>query len=121
MSYAEIYRRSIEDPEGFWADAAKDIDWDVPPSKILDDSKPPFSRWFPGARLNTCHNALDRHVDGGRADQPALIYDSPVTGTTKSYTYRELRDQTARFAGVLASLGVSKGDRVVVYPPQSGG
>jgi propionyl-CoA synthetase len=118
MSYKESYRRSIEDPEGFWADAANNIDWDLAPSRIIDDAQPPFSRWFPGARLNTCHNALDRHVEGGRADQAALIYDSPVTGgTVKRYTYRELRDETAHFAGVLRSLGVIKGDRVVVYMP----
>jgi propionyl-CoA synthetase len=113
----EIYRRSIEDPEDFWAEAAKAIDWDVPWERVLDDSRAPFYRWFSGGRLNTCHNALDRHVEGGRADQLALIYDSPITGTTATFTYRELRDEVARLAGVLAAQGVQKGDRVVIYMP----
>jgi len=115
--YDEAYARSLNDPEGFWADAAREIDWYKPWDKVLDDSQAPFYRWFAGAECNTCHNALDRHVAGGRADQPALIYDSPVTGTVKTYTYAELLDQVARFAGVLAGLGVSKGDRVIVYMP----
>jgi propionyl-CoA synthetase len=84
---------------------------------VLDTSRPPFARWFPGGMVNTCHNALDRHVENGRADQPALIYDSPVTDTIKSFTYRELRDEVARCAGALSSLGVGKGDRVIVYMP----
>jgi propionyl-CoA synthetase len=117
MSYAELYRRSLEDPEAFWSEAAQDIDWDVSPRQILDNSRPPFTRWFVGGRLNTCYNALDRHVDGGRADQIALTYDSPVTQTVRHYAYRELRDEVARFAGVLAVLGVGKGDRVVIYMP----
>ena len=87
------------------------------PRRILDDSNPPFYRWFPDAELNTCANALDRHVEGGRAEQAALIYDSPVTGSQRRYTYGELLDETARFAGVLRDLGVRKGDRVVVYMP----
>ncbi|MHB1192886.1 MAG: propionyl-CoA synthetase [Longimicrobiales bacterium] len=117
MSYAETYRRSQEDPEGFWGEAARAIDWDKPWDRVLDDSNPPFYRWFAGGELNTCHNALDRHVDGGRADQPALIYDSPVTGTKKVFTYRELRDAVALFAGALRAQGVAKGDRVIVYMP----
>jgi propionyl-CoA synthetase len=116
-AYEGAYQRSLNDPEGFWADAAQEIDWYKPWDKVLDDSQAPFYRWFAGAECNTCHNALDRHVAGGRADQPALIYDSPVTGTVKTYTYAELLDQVARFAGVLAGLGVSKGDRVIVYMP----
>ena len=115
--YEDVFRRSLTDPAGFWAEAANAIDWYQEPQTILDDSNPPFYRWFRGGMLNTCHNALDRHVEGGRADQQALIYDSPVTGTKRSYTYRELRDETARFAGVLSSLGVAKGDRVVIYMP----
>ena len=87
------------------------------PGRILDDTNPPFYRWFPDAELNTCANALDRHVEGGRAEQAALIYDSPVTGSQRRYTYGELLDETARFAGVLRDLGVRKGDRVVVYMP----
>jgi propionyl-CoA synthetase len=117
MSYAETYRRSQEDPEGFWGEAARAIDWDKPWDRVLDDSNPPFYRWFAGGELNTCHNALDRHVAAGRAEQPALIYDSPVTGTKKVFTYRELRDAVALFAGALRAQGVEKGDRVIVYMP----
>jgi propionyl-CoA synthetase len=115
--FDEIYRRSLEDREGFWAEAASAIDWDEPWERVLDDSGAPFYRWFTGGRMNTCHNALDRHVDNGRADQTALIYDSPVTDTLASYTYRELRDEVARFAGALAAQGVERGDRVIVYMP----
>jgi propionyl-CoA synthetase len=113
----ETYRRSLEDPDGFWADAAAAISWDEPWQRVLDDSRAPFYRWFAGGRMNTCYNALDRHVDGGRADQPALIYDSPVTSTVSTFTYRELRDAVARFAGALAAQGVEHGDRVIVYMP----
>ncbi len=116
-SYDDLYRRSLEDPKGFWADAAGALHWDRPWEKVLDDSNPPFYRWFVGAECNTCYNALDRHVAGGRADQLALIYDSPVTGTLRKYTYRELRDTVATFAGVLKDRGVGKGDRVIIYMP----
>jgi len=112
-----VFRRSIEQPEAFWAEAAEAVQWTRRWEKVLDDSNPPFYRWFVGGELNTCANALDRHVDGGRADQPALIYDSPVTGRVQRFTYRELRDRTARFAGALRSLGVGKGDTVVLYMP----
>jgi propionyl-CoA synthetase len=115
--FDEIYRHSLDDPETFWAEAAAAIDWDEPWARVLDESRAPFYRWFTGGRLNTCHNALDRHVEGGRADQLALIYDSPVTGTTAAFTYRELRDAVARFAGALAAEGVGHGDRVIVYMP----
>jgi propionyl-CoA synthetase len=115
--FDEVYRHSLDDPETFWAEAAPAIDWDEPWEQVLDRSRPPFYRWFTGGRLNTCHNALDRHVDGGRADQLALIHDSPVTGTTAAVTYRELRDAVARFAGALAAEGVGPGDRVIVYMP----
>ncbi|PLX60627.1 propionyl-CoA synthetase [Sedimenticola selenatireducens] len=117
MSYEEIYARSMEDPEGFWGDQAAAIDWYKPWDKVLDDSRKPFYRWFAGAELNTCYNALDRHVEKGRADQAALIYDSPVTDTRKTYTFSELRDAVAQFAGVLRDQGVTKGDRVIVYMP----
>src|SRR5436190_5041265 len=113
----ETYRRSLEEPEAFWAEAAAAIDWDEPWQRVLDDSRAPFYRWFAGARMNTCHNALDRHVEGGRAEQPALIHDSPVTNTVTTFTYRELRDAVARFAGALAAQGVTRGDRVIVYMP----
>jgi len=115
--YEELHRRSIEQPEEFWAEAAEAIDWDTKWDKVLDDSNAPFYRWFTGGRLNTCHNALDRHVDGGRADQAALIYDSPLTDSQRTFTYRELRDETALFAGVLAANGIGKGDRVIIYMP----
>jgi propionyl-CoA synthetase len=115
--YRNLFDASISDPAAFWADAAKAVTWTREPQRVLDDSNPPFYRWFPDGEMNTCANALDRHVEGGRADQPALIYDSPVTGTSRTYTYRELLDQTARFAGALRALGVGRGDRVVIYMP----
>jgi propionyl-CoA synthetase len=115
--FDEMYRRSLDDPEEFWAEAAGEIDWDEPWERVLDESRAPFYRWFTGGRLNSCHNALDRHVEGSRADQLALIYDSPVTATTASFTYRELRDAVARFAGALVAEGVGRGDRVIVYMP----
>ena len=117
MSYQEIYARSMEDPEGFWAEQAEAIDWYKPWDKVLDDRRKPFYRWFAGGELNTCYNALDRHVEKGRAEQAALIYDSPVTDTRQSFTFRQLRDSVASFAGVLRDLGVQKGDRVIVYMP----
>jgi propionyl-CoA synthetase len=115
--YAETYRRSIERPEEFWAEAAEAIDWERRWDKVLDRSRPPFYRWFLGARLNTCWNAVDRHVAAGRGERVALIWDSPVTGQIKQFTYRELRDEVARLAGVLAGLGVVKGERVLIYMP----
>jgi propionyl-CoA synthetase len=118
LRIATVYADSLRDPERFWRQAAEAIDWIVPPSDhVLDESAAPFYRWFRGAQLNTCHNALDRHVAGGRADQLALIYDSPVSRTIERFTFRELRDRTARCAGALAALGVKKGDRVVLYMP----
>ena len=116
-AYESTYRRSLEDKEGFWREAAAGIEWDTEPERILDDSRPPFYRWFPDGVMNTCWNAVDRHVDGGRADQRALVYDSPVAGTIRVYTYAELRDEVATLAGALARLGVGKGDRVIVYMP----
>jgi propionyl-CoA synthetase len=116
-AYEDAFRRSLADPAGFWAQAAQAVDWYTPPATILDDSNPPFYRWFPGGTLNTCHNALDRHVAAGRGEQAALIYDSPVTGAAQTLTYAQLRDETARFAGVLDGLGVGRGDRVVIYMP----
>jgi propionyl-CoA synthetase len=112
-----VYRRSLEDPEVFWAEAAAAVDWVEPWRRVLDVSRAPFSRWFSGGRLNTCWNALDRHVEGGRGDQAALIYDSPLAGARRVYSYAELREVVARFAGALRGLGVERGDRVVVYMP----
>ena len=100
-----------------WADAAEDVHWDRRWDRVLDDSGAPFFKWFPGGELNTCANALDVHVEGGRGDQIALIHDSPVTGEIRRFTYRELRDQVARFAGALRAQGVEKGDRVLIYMP----
>ena len=117
-AYDEAYRRSLEDPEGFWGEIAEDVRWIKKWDKVLDDSNKPFYRWFTGGELNTCFNAVDRHVEEGRADQVALIYDSPVTGNTvRKFTYKELQDQVARFAGVLKAQGVGKGDRVIIYMP----
>ncbi len=115
--FDEVKARSIADPEAFWGEAAEEIHWYRRWDRVLDDSNKPFYRWFTGGELNTCYNCLDHHVENGRADQAALIYDSPVTDTLKTFTYRELRDRVALFAGVLAGLGVVKGDRVVIYMP----
>ncbi|MBM3623344.1 MAG: propionyl-CoA synthetase [Alphaproteobacteria bacterium] len=115
--YRALHRRSLEDREGFWLEQARAIDWTRAPSRALNDSRAPFYRWFPDGELNTCHNALDRHVASGRGAQAALIYDSPVTGQKTSYTYAELRDRVAELAGAIAALGVGKGDRVIIYMP----
>jgi len=116
--YQEAHTQSINDPEGFWGKAAEDVVWIKKWDKVLDDSNKPFYRWFTGGVVNTCYNALDRHVDEGNGDRLALIYDSPVTGNTvRRYTFSELRDEVAKFAGVLAAQGVTKGDRVIVYMP----
>jgi propionyl-CoA synthetase len=115
--YRTTYDASLHDPEQFWLAAAEAVTWRRAPTRALDDSRPPFYRWFPDGELNTCENALDRHVAAGNGQRPALIYDSPVTGSTRTCTYAELTDETARFAGVLAGLGVAKGDRVIVYLP----
>src|SRR5580765_441337 len=115
--YQAAYRQSLEDPEAFWGEAAKAIDWVTTPPRVLDGDRPPFYRWFTGGTLNTCFNALDRHVAAGRGDQPALHYDSPVAGAKRTLPYAGLPDEVARFAGALASLGVEKGDRVVIYMP----
>ncbi|MEO3801804.1 propionyl-CoA synthetase [Nonomuraea sp. B1E8] len=111
--YDEAYRQSIERPGAFWAEAARGIDWDVAPATALGDD----GRWFPDGRLNTCHNAVDRHVAAGRGEQAALIHDSPVTGTVRVLTYADLLDQVTRTAGMLRDLGVRAGDTVVVYMP----
>ena len=115
--YEAVYKRSIEDPEGFWAEAAEKIHWTKKWDRVLDDSNQPFYRWFVGGELNTCYNAIDRHVEDGRGDQPAIIYDSPVTDSTRTITYSELRDQVAMFAGALRAQDIQKGDRVIIYMP----
>jgi propionyl-CoA synthetase len=116
-NYSEVFKRSIEDPDGFWGEAAEKISWYKKWDKVLDDSNKPFFRWFTGGELNTCYNCLDRHVEGGRGDQAAIIYDSPVTDFKQSISYNELLDQVKSFAGGLKSLGVVKGDTVVIYMP----
>jgi propionyl-CoA synthetase len=115
--YAEVYERSTRDPEGFWAEAARDIDWYEPASRVFDGDAGVCGRWFVGASCNTCYNAIDRHVAGGRAAQPALIYDSPVTGTTSVLTYGELKREVAALAAILQDFGVGRGDRVIIYMP----
>jgi len=117
MTYAEAYKTWLDDPEAFWLKAAEEIDWIKVPSKALDDSNAPFYRWFADAICNTCWNAVDRHVDNGRADQNAIIYDSPVTDTKRKITYGELKGLVATLAGALVAQGVVKGDRVIVYMP----
>jgi propionyl-CoA synthetase len=115
--YAENYARWKANPEAFWAQAAKEVDWIKPPQKIFDAAAGVYGRWFPDATCNMAYNALDRHADGGRGAQTALIYDSPVTNAKRKYTYAELRDEVAALAAVLQDFGVGKGDRVIVYMP----
>ena len=116
-SYARIYKQSLSDPEAFWKKAAENIEWVQPFDQVLDDSDPPHFRWFVGGELNTCFNAVDVHVQNGLGDQLALVYDSAVTGNKKTFSFFELRDEVAHFAGVLAARGISKGDRVIIYMP----
>jgi propionyl-CoA synthetase len=115
--YAEIYRRSIAQPETFWAEAADGLQWDRRWEQVLDREARPTPRWFRGGRLNTCYNALDRHVEAGHGERLALIYDSPVTGQVQRYSYQALRDQVAALAGAIAAQGVGRGDRVIIYMP----
>ncbi len=117
--YNSVYDRWRTDPEGFWMEAAQQIDWITPPTGALDDSTPPFYRWFADATCNTCHNAVDRHVEAGRGDQPAIIHDSPITDSQRILTYRELQTETAKLGGALQALGVTKGDRVLIYMPMT--
>jgi propionyl-CoA synthetase len=115
--YEDTYRRSLANPAEFWAAAAEDLYWDRRWDRVFDDARPPYYRWFTGGMLNTCYNALDLHVDRGRAKQRALVYDSPVTETARAFTYGELRDAVARMAGALRRQGVERGDRVIIYMP----
>lgn len=116
MGYDDFYRRSIEQPEAFWAEQARLIDWKVPPQRICDGSRPPFTRWFAGGTTNLCHNAVDRHL-AARADQAALIHVSTETGSERVYSFRELHQEVQRAAAMLLALGVRKGDRVLIYMP----
>ncbi|RYG89673.1 propionyl-CoA synthetase [Loktanella sp. IMCC34160] len=117
MGYKDVYDSWKADPEGFWMEQAKAIDWDTPPTKALNDTNAPLYEWFTDARVNTCYNAVDRHVENGRADQAAIIYDSPITGVKDQITFAELKDKVAGLAGALAARGVTKGDRVIIYMP----
>ncbi len=117
MNYKDIYARSMNDPEEFWSRAARGIDWITPFDKVLDDSSKPFYRWFAGGTMNTCYNAVDRHVEKGHGARAAIIYDSPVTGTKATLSYSDLQEATALFAGILTENGVTKGDRVLIYMP----
>src|SRR5215510_13993441 len=113
----DAFNRSLKDPVGFWGEAAEAVHWYKKWDKVLDDTRPPFYRWFAGGEVNTCYNALDLHIEEGRGNQPALIYDSPVTNSITTFTYHALRDKVAAFAGALGRLGVRKGDRVIIYMP----
>src|SRR5277367_699912 len=115
--YHEVHARSLRDPEGFWGEAAREIDWIKPANKIFDATLGLYGRWFTGAVVNTCYNALDRHVEGGRADQLALIHDSPLTNTVTTFTYREMLVEVKTLAAVMADFGVVKGDRIILYMP----
>ncbi len=115
--YTEAYEKSMQSPDEFWGPVAEECHWYKKWDKVLDDSNKPFYRWFTGGEMNTCYNALDLHIDNGIGDQAALIYDSPVTDTRKTYSFTELRDEVAKFAGVLAAKEVVKGDRVIIYMP----
>ena len=116
-SYKEIYQRASEKPQEFWAQAAEDLIWQKKWQKVLDEKNSPFNTWFAGGKINTCYNALDRHVEAGSSDRVALIYDSPLAATKEKITYLELRDRVAAFSGVLKKYGVEYGDRVVIYMP----
>ncbi len=117
MGYADVYNSWKSDPETFWMEAAQAIDWDRPPSFALDASRAPLYEWYTDSLVNTCYNAVDRHVENGRAAQTALIYDSPITGAKDFITFQQLRDKTALLAGALLAKGVTKGDRVIIYMP----
>lgn len=115
--YDEVFKKSIEEPEEFWAELAEEINWYKPFTKVLDNSNQPFTKWFVGGEMNTCYNCLDRHIENGRGKRIALIYDSPLNGKVEMYTYENLQRLVAKFAGALAQLNVGKGDRVVIYMP----
>src|SRR4030067_3090584 len=116
-NYSTSYEESIKNPDKFWDKAAQDIQWYKPYTKVLDDSRKPFYRWFTGGELNTCYNAIDYHVEKGKKDQTAVIYDSPVTGTVRRISYGELLELVSRFAGALLSCGAGRGDTVILYMP----
>jgi propionyl-CoA synthetase len=114
-AYQNVFDLSMEDSETFWSEAATGIVWDKPWEKVLDDTNAPFYRWFTGGELNTCENAVDRHVKAGYGEQPAIIYDSPAAGEKRVYTYADLQQKTAQLAGALKACGITQGDRVIIY------
>ena len=114
MGYADVYAAWKADPEAFWMEQAKAIDWDTPPSRALNDDNAPLYEWFSDAKVNTCYNAVDRHVENGRGEQTAIIYDSPITHTKREISFIELRNRVASLAGALRAKGVEKGDRVII-------
>ena len=116
-NYKKIYYNWQKDPKTFWKEQSEKIDWERKPTKILDDDNKPFYKWYPDGILNTCFNAIDRHVQNGRGEQDAILYDSPVTNTKKRITYSDLKYQVSKFAGALKKLGITKGDRVIIYMP----
>ena len=116
-SYHEVYQSWKNDPEAFWARAAQDVDWMSDLGRVFDADADVYGRWFPDATCNTCWNAVDRHVAGGRADQAAVIYDSPITGAKATYTYAQVKDEVSALAAVLLDRGIGKGDRVIIYMP----
>ena len=116
-NYESVYQSALQDPEGFWARAAEEIHWYKKWDRVLDDTDAPYYRWYTGGEVNTCYNAVDLHVENGRGDQAAIIYDSPITGTCRTLTYAELLEETARFAGVLVGNDIGRGDRVIIYMP----
>ena len=113
----KIYDNSIKNPEDFWEKVSSDVFWFKKPTKILDKTNPPFYKWFTDGTTNTCYNALDFHIDRGKGEKTALIYDSPVTNTKKTFTYNALKEKVSKFAGALKNQGVNKGDRVIIYMP----
>ena len=115
--YKSIYEQSIKNPELFWEGVSKDIFWFKNPTKILNKSNPPFYKWFEDGKTNTCYNALDFHIDQGKGDKTALIYDSPITGNKAKFSYKELKNKVSKFAGALKNQGIKKGDRVIIYMP----
>ncbi len=115
--YHEVYESWKTDPQAFWAEAAREISWDAPWEKVFDPESGVYGRWFTGAKCNTCYNCVDRHVEAGRAEQAAIIYDSPITGTKRTITYGELQDEVSRLAAILRDFSVEKGDRVIIYMP----
>ncbi|MEM7464222.1 MAG: AMP-binding protein, partial [Pseudomonadota bacterium] len=116
-TYHTVYEHWKKDPDGFWGEAAAAIDWTKPADKIFDGTMGPYGQWFSGAQCNTCYNCVDRHVEGGRKDQAAIIYDSPITGSKRTITYGDLHAEVQALAHVMAEKGVSQGDRVIIYMP----